>query len=122
MMLLPDSYPERNWVREDAVVFRKTHDEWGGLSNMAGGFPITLGNTNFLTSEALYQAMRFPSRPSVQQLIIEQPSPMTAKMKSKPFRRTDSHPEWDTIRVPVLPDTLIEAGGDVLVEAGFGAR
>jgi predicted NAD-dependent protein-ADP-ribosyltransferase YbiA (DUF1768 family) len=48
----------------------------------------------FLTVEALYQACRFPHRPEVQRKIIEQTSPMTAKMVGKPFRN-DSRPDWD---------------------------
>jgi predicted NAD-dependent protein-ADP-ribosyltransferase YbiA (DUF1768 family) len=39
--------------------------------------------------------------PEVQKLIIEQKSPMAAKMKSKPHRR-DSRPDWDRVRVHVM--------------------
>jgi len=95
-------FPERRWSSAESVVFRKTREQWGGLSNMAAGYPITLGTIEFKTSEALYQAMRFPSRPDVQQLIAEQASPMAAKMKSKPFRDEHSHPTWDDIRPRVM--------------------
>ena len=53
------------------------------------------------TSEALYQACRFPHRPDVQRLIIEQLSPMTAKMKSKPYRH-DSRRDWNRVRVNIM--------------------
>ena len=64
---------------------------------MASGFPIRINGVRVLTSEALYQACRFPHRPEVQRLIIEQTSPMTAKMKGKPYR-DDSRPDWDSVR------------------------
>jgi ribA/ribD-fused uncharacterized protein len=53
------------------------------------------------TSEALYQACRFPHLPEVQRLIIAQASPMTAKMKSKPYRK-DTRPDWNRVRVKVM--------------------
>src|SRR5688500_12497164 len=68
---------------------------------MAGGFPLLVNGVRILTSEALYQACRFPHLPKVQSLIIDQRSPLTAKMKSKPYR-SDSRPDWDHIRVKVM--------------------
>ena len=91
----------RTYDRANSVVFLKTDEPFGGLSNMAGGFPLWVNGTRILTSEALYQACRFPHRPEVQALIIEQRSPMTAKMKSKPYRH-DSRPDWDRVRVKVM--------------------
>ena len=101
-MMMAFDFPERRWITAESVVFRKTREQWGGLSNMAAGFPIMLGTTEFNTSEALYQAMRFPARPDVQKLIADQASPMAAKMKSKLYRTDHSHPRWDDIRVPVM--------------------
>ena len=74
----------REYKRSEVVHFRKTDEEFGGLSNMAPGYPLRINGTLIFTSEALYQACRFPHRPEVQRLIISQTSPMTAKMKSKP--------------------------------------
>jgi ribA/ribD-fused uncharacterized protein len=91
----------RRYRRGAAVVFRKTKDAFGGLSNMAAGYPLLVEGVNLLTSEALYQACRFPHRPEVQQLIIEQASPMSAKMKSKPYRK-ESRPDWDRVNVAVM--------------------
>jgi type I restriction enzyme S subunit len=102
-MQSPDkpNHGQRVYTRADSVVFLKTHESFGGLSNMAGGFPLRVNGIRILTSEALYQACRFPHRPEVQALIIEQKSPMTAKMKSKPHRR-DSRPDWNQVRVNVM--------------------
>lgn len=91
----------RIYQRNECVVFLKTHEPFGGLSNMAGGYPLQVNGIDILTSEALYQACRFPHRPDVQTMIIEQRSPMTAKMKSKPFRPY-SRPDWDKVKVTVM--------------------
>src|SRR5580698_6088491 len=100
----PNLQPEgqtRTYMRSQSAVFSKTKEGFGGLSNMAAGFPIRVNDVRILTSEALYQACRFPHLPQVQRLIIEQLSPMTAKMKSKPYRK-DSRPDWDRVRVKVM--------------------
>jgi type I restriction enzyme S subunit len=91
----------RTYDRASSVVFLKTKEKWGGLSNMAGGYPLRVNGLRILTSEALYQVCRFPHKPEVQRLIIEQASPMAAKMKSKPFRK-DSRPDWDQVRVRIM--------------------
>ena len=84
-----------------SVVFLKTKARFGGLSNMAPGFPLQVNGTCIRTSEALYQACRLPHRPDVQRRIIDERSPMTAKMRSKPYRH-DSRRDWDQVRVNVM--------------------
>jgi len=91
----------RTYERSDSVVFLKTKEAFGGLSNMAGGFPLCVNDLQIRTSEALYLACRFPHLREVQELIIAQKSPMAAKMKSKPHRR-DSRPDWFRIRVAIM--------------------
>ncbi|EFK09925.1 conserved hypothetical protein [delta proteobacterium NaphS2] len=91
----------RTYKRIDSVVFRKTIEKFGGLSNMAPGFPLQIGDISVRTSEALYQACRFPYAEEIQKMIISQKSPMTAKMKSKPFR-SQTRPDWDHVRVKVM--------------------
>ena len=91
----------RTYVRREAVVFYKTKEDFGGLSNMASGYPLQINGVRILTAEALYQACRFPHLPDVQREIIEQHSPMTAKMKSKPHRK-DSRPDWNEVRYKVM--------------------
>ncbi|HVI86827.1 MAG TPA: NADAR domain-containing protein [Dongiaceae bacterium] len=84
-----------------SVVFLKTNERFGGLSNMAPGFPLRVNGIRIRTSEALYQACRYPHMPDVQRKIIDEHSPMTAKMRSKPFRQ-DSRPDWDAVRVKIM--------------------
>lgn len=91
----------RFYQTKDVVRFRKTTEEFGGLSNMAPGFPVVVLGHRIRTSEALYQACRFPHMPEVQKMIINEGSPMTAKMRSKPYRK-DSRPDWDDVRVKVM--------------------
>lgn len=96
-----DNRQIRTYNRADSIVFLKTREEFGGLSNMAGGFPLCVNGIHIRTSEALYQACRFPHLPEVQRLIIEQRSPMTAKMKSRKHHQ-DSRQDWDWIRVRIM--------------------
>ena len=120
----------RCYERQDSVVFCKTNEQFGGLSNMAPGFPLRVNGIDILTSEALYQACRFPHLPDVQQLIIAQKSPMTAKMKSKPYR-SQSRGDWDVVRIRIMRwclrvklawnwtefrDLLLATGGRPIVE------
>jgi ribA/ribD-fused uncharacterized protein len=91
----------RHYRRDDVIAFRKTGEEFGGLSNMAPGYPITLLGQRIRTAEALYQACRFPHLPDVQRMILAETSPMTAKMRSKPHRG-DSRADWDVVRVPIM--------------------
>jgi hypothetical protein len=39
--------------RAQCVVFRKTNERWGGLSNMAAGFPLWVNGIDIRTSEAI---------------------------------------------------------------------
>jgi ribA/ribD-fused uncharacterized protein len=91
----------RTYVRGEVVVVYKTKEDFGGLSNMASGYPLQINGVRILTTEALYQACRFPHLPEIQREIIGQHSPMTAKMKSKPHRK-DSRPDWDEVRYKVM--------------------
>ncbi len=92
---------ERSYLRREAVVFHKTKERWGELSNMASGFPLIVVGSVWPSSEALYQACRFPDLPDVQLLIAEQTSAMTAKMRSKPHRSA-TRADWPRIRVRIM--------------------
>ncbi len=91
----------RIYNRSESVVFFKTKEQFGGLSNMAGGYPLKVNGVRIPTSEALYQACRFPHRPDIQREIIAQQSPMAAKMKSKRYRH-DSRSDWEKVRVDIM--------------------
>ena len=91
----------RIYKRIDAVIFRMTTGEFGGLSNMAPNYPLEINGIKIGTAEALYQACRFPDQPEIQTLIIDQLSPMTAKMKSKRHRKS-TRGDWDKVRVSIM--------------------
>lgn len=91
----------REYGRDTCVVFLKTHEAFGGLSNMAAGYPLIINDVPIRTSEALYQACRFPDRPDIQTQIVQQASPMTAKMVGKPFRLL-TRPDWNHARKQIM--------------------
>jgi len=97
----PGKSQMRTYVRNEAVVVYKTKEAFGGLSNMAAGYPLQINGIHILTSEALYQACRYPHMPDIQREIIGQHSPMIAKMKSKPHR-SNSRSDWDEIRHKIM--------------------
>lgn len=85
----------------ESCIFRKTKELYGGLSNMASGFPLKVNGVHILTSEAIYQACRFPHLTDVQEKIIKEKSPMSAKMVGKPFR-INSRVDWDDTRIKIM--------------------
>lgn len=91
----------REYENVESCTFRKTKEKYGGLSNMCAGYPLEVNGVHIRTSEALYQACRFPHLPEVQEVIIEQKSPMTAKMKSRKHTEK-SRSDWKNIRVSVM--------------------
>ena len=96
-----NNYEHKIYNANECCVFRKTKELYGGLSNMASGFPLKINNVHILTSEAIYQACRFPHLPEVQEKIISQKSPMAAKMVGKPYRG-NSREDWDYVRIKIM--------------------
>ncbi len=90
-----------NYVMDQVCHFKKTKEIHGGLSNMAGGYPIIINETRILTSESLYQSCRFSNHSDIQKKIIEQKSPMSAKMKSK-FYRNFTRKDWDEVSIEIM--------------------
>lgn len=90
------------YSRVGSAVFNKTKEKWGEFSNMCAGFPLRVYGVDIRTSEALYQAMRFPGHPEVQQQILDEPSPKGAKMKSKRHRRELGRQDWEENQVQVM--------------------
>jgi len=90
------------YLRSESVVFCKVNEPYGGFSNMAPGFPLWFEGLDYRTSEHLYQSLRFPQHPLVQERIRNNPSPMGAKMSTRPFRATHSRSDWEEICVEVM--------------------
>lgn len=82
----------KDWNPNVCVAFNKTKETWGGFSNMCAGFPIEVNDETVRTSEALFQAMKFPEHEDVQREILDQKSPIAAKMVAQKHdnkRRSD---------------------------------
>ena len=99
-----DWQTEEGPVHGNCAVSFKVTEVFGGLSNMAGGYPLRLNGLTVTSSEALYQACRFPHQPEWQREIINQQSPMAAKMKSKKEGRRKNHsrPDWAKIEIQIM--------------------
>ena len=76
------------WIRDEAPAKAVVHI-------------LVINGIRIRTSEAIYQACRFPHMPDVQRLIINERSPMTAKMRSKPYRKV-SRSDWNAVRVKIM--------------------
>jgi len=66
--------------------FKKVNELNGLFSNMFAS-PVKVNGITFRTTEALFQACRFPDYPDVQREVINQQSPMSAKMKAKAYKK-----------------------------------
>jgi len=66
------------------ISFTKVKLPYGWMGNMAP-YPLLFDNKHWLTSEALFQSMRFNNE-EIKELIRIQVSPMAAKMKAKKNR------------------------------------
>ena len=98
------NWEEEGTVHENCVVFYKVNEEWGGLSNMSNEFPLRVNGKPVGSTEALYQACRFPHRPDWQREILDAPHAMQAKMKAKKEGRRKEHSrlDWDEIQVELM--------------------
>ncbi|PKF77330.1 DUF1768 domain-containing protein [Vibrio sp. vnigr-6D03] len=86
---------------KNAAAFKKTTEQWGELSNMCAGFPVVVNNVPIKSVEALYQACRYPYHSDIQEKILEQNSPMTAKMVGKPYL-DKTRKDWDKVRILIM--------------------
>ena len=94
--LIPETYTSRR-----SAAFMRTRAQYGNLSNMSGGFPLTVHDTTFQSPEGLYQALKFPTHPNLQKTIGAQRSGMEAK-RSSYTAKTPVLPDWDHIRIQAM--------------------
>lgn len=73
----------RTYHKDDCITFKSTKGTFGGLSNMASGFPIKIGDIYIRNSEVLYQSLRFSDYPEIQKVLYSINSPITAKQFSR---------------------------------------
>lgn len=92
----------RIYNSKEAIVFRKTTEPFGGLSNMASGFSLYVNEVIIPSSEHFYQAMRYPTQPEIQNEIIGQDNAMKAKMISNKYKNQYSRPDWEKIQIQIM--------------------
>lgn len=101
-----NGYRIYNLNDENIIYFRKTKEQWGGLSNMAYGYPILINDYLIYSSEALYQLMKFTEYPEIQKEILFPKSPMHAKMVAKKYKKYVRE-DWNFIKVKVMRWVLL---------------
>lgn len=92
---------ERIYNSSEVIAFKSTKEEFGGLSNMAPGYSLRVNDVIIPSAEALYQACRFPLFPHIQEEIINQNSPMTAKMISRKYN-DHTRQDWEEVKYEIM--------------------
>lgn len=69
-------------VENNEIAFTKVKLPFGWLGNMAP-YSVEYEGVSYKTTEALFQSLRFKDFPEVAQMIIDEKSPMSAKMVAK---------------------------------------
>lgn len=112
----------------NCIIIGKVKEEGGCWGNMAP-FRVVHNGTEWLTTEALFQALRFDNE-EIREAIRAEKSPMGAKMKAKKHKSEMvieplSEADLDNMRLvlslkieqhPELRETLIESGNAFIVE------
>ena len=91
----------RKYKKGECITFKSTKGHHGSLSNMAPKFPIIINGTRLRTTEALYQALRFPNNPEIQQEIIKYASPISAKKYGR-TKINKTRSDWNQVRFKVM--------------------
>jgi ribA/ribD-fused uncharacterized protein len=93
------------YVENDCAVFFRTRDEFGGFSNMHNQYPLELDDFVWPSSEALYQACRFPGRPDIQKAVRESMNSYASKLTAYEYI-DHTRPDWDEVKVKVMEMVL----------------
>ena len=114
------------------VGFSDPDNPHGDLSPMAPGYPLTVNGITFPFAEALYQALKFPEHPQVQQQLAGRPSGM--ETVGAAYRRQGFRAKWwrrrrvaamvytQAVRLSQHPDRFsqaLTATGDPAIVAEF---
>jgi len=92
---------ERTYKQSAVAVVAGTQKKYGKLSNMATNLPISIGTIVAGSSEALYQAMKFPDHPEIQKEILEQKKPMDAKRIARKHQ-SKVRPDWEKVNMKLM--------------------
>lgn len=70
----------KEYISAECNVFCRVRDPWGDFSNLHFGYPLQLGDLKIVSSETLYQALRFSDHPEIQKKVLETTKPMASKI------------------------------------------
>lgn len=132
MNLLNSRLALKRIIMSTEIRITQVNDQYGWLHCMSA-HKVVDNNIIFRTTEALFQWKRFSNYPNVQKEILEQKSPMTAKMKARKNRALlNRGVKWDESEAdlplmkkcmelkiqqhPSLSEKLIETGDAIIIE------
>lgn len=96
-------YQNKEIVYSGCVVVGDGRGRFGGLSNKASGFQLKVNGLLFGSSEALFQACRYPGHPEWQAEIGKQASAAGARrMAGIPERVVKERTDWVEVREEVM--------------------
>ena len=79
----------------ELILVRLVRESWGWLSLMSP-HPVAYKGITFRTCESLFQWLRFAGYAAIQKEILEQKSPLSAKMKARKYSpKLNRGPIWD---------------------------
>lgn len=114
----------RSYEVANVAAFHRVRDRFGAFSNMASGYPVRFGGAEANSSEAFYQALRFPDLPGFQAEILSATNPILAKRHAY-TRIRESRNDWEAVKVNVMRFALRAKFGShqarllpVLIETG----
>src|SRR3546814_396062 len=87
--------------RDDVAAFCKVREEHGGLSNMSNDHGYEDQGLKWKSSEAQYQAMRYPGHPEIQEQIRNAPNAFVAKQVA--YEHIDkTRADWKDVNVQAM--------------------
>lgn len=91
----------RIYYKKEAITFKSTKGKYGELSNMAPNFPIIINGLSINNVELLYQALRYPHLPNVQEKILNHKSPISAKKFAREYIE-QTRIDWNKNRFKIM--------------------
>lgn len=86
----------RSRRKDDVAYFCKVADPLGSLSNMHNRQPIEVDGVVWKSSEALFQALRFPHNPELQEAIRNESNAYTAKLLAHEHK-SETRADWNEV-------------------------
>lgn len=91
----------RRYKKSKSVIFAKTTAKYGAFSNMAPGMSLYVNDINIYSSEALYQACKFPLFPDIQEEVLSASNAMEAKLIARKYGKYVRQ-DWNSIKYKVM--------------------